>query len=91
MGALVTLVTGMPQENIFFHVFWVLKQLFFNNSDVPIYLLFSVNGNMSSHVVFIQLNPTSCLSQDFQTGWNVQMVHQWELWLRTEVHWDYGF
>lgn len=42
--ATVTLVTEMPQVNIFFHVYWVLKQLSFNNLDVPIYLLFSVNG-----------------------------------------------
>lgn len=76
VGALVTLVTEMPQENIFFHVFWVLKQLSFNNSDILVYLLFSVNGNVSSHVAFIQLNPTSCLSKDFQTGPNMQLVHQ---------------
>lgn len=42
--ASVTLVTEMPQANIFFHVYWVLKQLSFNNPDIPIHLLFSVKG-----------------------------------------------
>lgn len=42
--ATVTLATEMPQVNIFFHVYWVLKQLSSSNPDVPTYLLFSVNG-----------------------------------------------
>lgn len=42
--AAVTLVTEMPQANIFFHVYWVLKQLSFNNPDIPAHLLFSVKG-----------------------------------------------
>lgn len=73
--ATVTLATEMPQVNIFFHVYWVLKQLSFNNLDVPIYC-FVLMANMSSCVAFIQLNPKSCLSKDFQTDPNMQLVYQ---------------
>lgn len=78
--ATVAFITNMHQVTIFLCVYLVWKQPLTIQISSYVYC-FLLMANMGFCAAVIELNRTPCISEDFQIGPNVQLVHQWELWL----------